>query len=316
MQKNNSSESPTSSSHAIKYSRRSLGVRALALSLICFALLPSCKSSQKGIQTNPASSAAITRSITDPVRAAALETILPSYTDWQTAELSGKLRLKKLPVSPTLKIYMKRAEEISISVRVTLLGEVGRLEVNKDSIFAINKMKRVYCAESIAGVKYDYPDIIADVQSLLLGRVVVLNAGELTFENSEFMDFLELNSSENVQSAAGGVQELMLPAWQLSYPKGRSETDEFSYEYRISPKGLTEKLSLLLSTADTDMAVALDYSYPGSGYDLNISYSKDNTKKFDAEVDFDAVKWGANPPSAINTNKYSKVSIKQFLKSF
>lgn len=264
----------------------------------------SCKSSQKTIVANPPTEViASSRPITDPVQAAALSAILPAYTQWETAELNGKLHLSKLPVSPTIRVYMKNREEISISVRVALLGEVGRVDVNQDSITAVNKMKRVYCTESIAGVKYDYPDIIGDVQSLLLGRVVVLNAGELRAENSDLLDFKEL------ESASG--------SWSLTYPKGRSELDEFGYEYKISPDGLTQMLALALSTADTDMSLNLDYSYPGNGCDLNISFTRDGSKKFSAEVDFDNVKWGANPPSALNLNsRYSKVSIKQFLKSF
>ncbi len=265
--------------------------------------LCSCKSTQKTITTGTEYTGLDTRSIDDPVRAAAISTILPGYTDWETAELSGKLKMKKLPVSPTIKMFMKRGEGIAISVRVTLLGEVGRIEVNKDSIIAINKMKRVYCAESIEGVKYDYPGIISDVQSLLLGRVVVLNSGELNVENSGYMDYKELGS------AAG--------PWQLVYPKGRSEIDEFSYEYTVSSQGLTDKLTLKLSTADKDMALNLDYKYPNSGYDLNIAYTQDDAGKFDAEVDFDAVKWGANPMSAIELgSKYTRVGIKQFLNSF
>lgn len=44
----------------------------------------------------------------DQIRKEALDSILPHYSDWGSAELSGKLRLAKLPVSPTLRIYMKK----------------------------------------------------------------------------------------------------------------------------------------------------------------------------------------------------------------
>lgn len=100
-------------------------------------------------------------------RTEALNAILPNYIDWQTAAMSGKLRMKKLPVSPSVGIFMRRNETISISVGASLLGEVGRIDIEGDTLLAVNKMKRVYCKESLAGIKYDYPDIIGDIQSLL-----------------------------------------------------------------------------------------------------------------------------------------------------
>lgn len=192
MQRNNSHSSGLDQVNLIPGFRFNIG---MAMLLFLSILLPSCKSSsaaQSGsVQAGEgALGSALSQSvILDSVRSAALATILPAYTDWQTAEISGKLRMNKLPISPTIKIYMKKGEEISISVRASLLGEVGRIEIAGDSVIAVNKMKRVYCAESISGIKYDYPDLIADIQSLLLARAVVLRAGELSPLNADFLDF-------------------------------------------------------------------------------------------------------------------------------
>lgn len=303
MQKNNNSGLFSPSIRAIRC-LLPLHTLLFPLSLIMILMSTSCHSAKSVTPSVVPQAEQAIAEIKDPIRAAALNAILPAYTDWQTAELSGKLRLKKLPVSPTLRIYMKRAEDISISIRVALLGEVGRIDIDKDSITAINKMKHVYCKESIAGIKYDYPDIIADVQSLLLGRVVVIRSGELSIENSGYMDYKNI-------AAAG---------WNLIYPKGRTDSDEFSYQYRISPGGLTEQLAVMLSTADSDYALNLDYTNSDNARDLNISFTMDNVSKFNTEIDFDATKWGANPPSPLSSlnlgNKYTRLDIKQFLKSF
>lgn len=248
--------------------------------------------------------------VLDDIRAEALRTIMPVYTDWQTAEVSGKLRMKKLPLSPTIKIFMKKNEEISISVRASLLGEVGRIEVAGDSIIAINKMKRVYCAESISAIKYDYPGIIADIQSLLLGRAVVLRAGELSPFNADFLDFTKLGD-DNADTVPGSGR------WSLSFPKGRTGADEFGYEYHINADGLTERLKADLSTSDNELSLALDYTYPGNGFDLNISLDKDLSRIFEASVDFGPVKWEAAAPAPVNLgSRYTRLGIKQFLKSF
>ena len=306
MQRNNSHSSGLDQVNHIPGFRFNIG---MAMLLFLSSLLPSCKSSsaaQSGSTRSgeEALSGTFPQSVLlDSVRSAALATILPAYTDWQTAEISGKLRMNKLPISPTIKIYMKKGEEISISVRASLLGEVGRIEIAGDSVIAVNKMKRVYCTESISGIKYDYPDLIADIQSLLLARAVVLRAGELSPLNADFLDFTPLSS--------------ISPSWLLSYPKGRTEDDEFGYEYRINAQGQTERLLIDLSTGDHDFSLALDYTYPSSGFDMNISFSSDGSKKFNALVDFDNVKWEAKAPAPLNLgSRYTRLGIKQFIKSF
>lgn len=107
------------------------------------------------------------------------------------------------------------------------------------------------------------------------------------------------------------------PSWRLSYPKGRTEDDEFGYEYRINAQGQTERLLVDLSTGDHDFSLALDYTYPSSGFDMNISFSSDGSKKFNALVDFDNVKWEAKAPAPLNLgSRYTRLGIKQFIKSF
>ena len=261
---------------------------------------------QDTLQSNHINAFDPTRSGTiDGPRRDALEAILPNYTNWETAELSGKLRMKKLPISPTIKIFMKKDEEISISVRASLLGEVGRIEVIGDSVTAVNKMKRAYCSESISGIRYDYPDIIGDVQSLLLARIVALKAGELNPGNSDFFDFEEI------------VDENSNSKWSLTFPRGHSEEDEFFYSYKVNSLGLIDQLLLAASTSDHELSLSLDYSYPGRGFDLNIVFNQDLKQKFDASVEFGDTQWGVKSPAPLNLNsRYTRVGIKQFLKSF
>lgn len=243
---------------------------------------------------------------TAQVREEALDSILPKYSAWGTAELSAKLHAGGLPVTPTLKIYMKKGTDIDISVRAPFVGEVGRITLSGDSLLAVNKMKKVYALESISGIKYDYPDFTDYIQSFLLGRVVVLNAGELAARNADFMDFTEISSD----SISADVK-----IWSLTFPKGRTDADEFGYEYRVNSKGHIE--SLLLDIAQHDLSLKMDYTYPGDRREMNITLNKDFEKKFEVSLEFDQVKWGAKAPAPLNLNdKYRQVDIKQFLKSF
>lgn len=301
--------------------------------LAAILLLPSCKTSSAASDKSPESQSLSSglHGGTYSAASAALAAILPAYTDWQTAEVSGKLHMKKLPISPTIKIFMKKSEGISISVRASLLGEVGRIEITEDSVVAVNKMKRVYCAESISGIKYDYPDIIADIQSLLLGRAVVLRAGELSAQNADFLDFTPVSdppaaSGSEAHGAIGsdssapglrGVTCRAASAWSLTYPKGRTEDDEFGYEYRINSLGQTERLLIDLATGDHDFSLSLDYTYPGRGFGMNISLMQDLNQKFTASLDFNDIRWEAEYPSPIRLNsRYTRLGIKQFLRSF
>ncbi len=240
------------------------------------------------------------------VREEALDSILPKYSAWGSAELTAKLHAGGLPVTPTLKIYMKKGTDIDISVRAPFVGEVGRISLSGDSLLAVNKMKRVYALESISGIKYDYPDFTDYIQSFLLGRVVVLNAGELAQRNADFIDFTEVMSD----SLATDVK-----IWNLTFPKGRTAADEFGYEYRVNSKAQIE--SLAIDVEQHDLALNMDYAYPGEKRILEVSLTKNLEKKFNISLEFDQVKWGAKAPAPLNlSDKYRQVDIKQFLKSF
>lgn len=279
-------------------SKNKFSVLASLLLIVVASGISSCSSTAKMAKQQNAET--YLSEIPDGPRARALRTILPTYTDWQTAELNGKIRMKGLPLSPSLKIYMTKKTAVTISVRAPILGEVGRIEIDGDSVLAINKMKNVYCRESIAGIKYEYPDAIADLQSLLLGRVVVVRSGELSVTNSDYMDFTETEQN-----------------WSLTYPKGRSEYDEFGYEYKVNREGRIDSFIVSMSTADRDLAAQIDYSYPGNNMNLDISATQDSEKKFSTEIDFDQPRYGVTMPSPAQLNSRAKrVGIKEFIKSF
>ncbi|MDE6340150.1 MAG: DUF4292 domain-containing protein [Muribaculaceae bacterium] len=241
----------------------------------------------------------------DAIRQEVLNAVLPNYNQWHTAMLNGKLRLKGLPLSPSIKIFMENGKKISISVRVAIMGEVGRIEVSGDTLLAVNKMKRTYCMESFENLKNDYPGVIGDVQSLLLGRVVIFQAGELSAETSEAVDF----------SVGDAYNEAC--SWYIDFPKNRTESDDLGYQYTINSDGLISKMLALLITSDHDFSLNLDYTYSSHGRDLEITFSKDGKPKFNTQVVFDSVQWEASPIAPVSINaSYTRLGITDFIKSF
>lgn len=239
----------------------------------------------------------------EDVRQSALETILPNYNDWTVAQLSGSLKLKGLPVTPSIKIYMEKGKKISISIRASFLGEVGRIDVAGDSILAVNKMKRTYCVQKFGNIKYDYPDIISDVQSLLLDRVVIPQAGELNQNNADFVDFNLIDSGEI--------------GWIIDFPKGLSSTTAMGMRYAINADGLISQLVGFMLTSEHESVLNLQYTYRSNGYDMAITFIKDEKPQFSTVVNFDPVQWEGNEPAPVQLNsRYKQMELKDFIRSF
>lgn len=237
------------------------------------------------------------------IRLSALETILPHYTEWKTAQLNGSIRMKGLPISPSVRIYMEKGNRISVSVRASLLGEVGRIEVSGDTIMAVNKMKRTYCVQTFGNIRYDYPDIISDVQSLLLDRVVIPQSGELNTINADFVDF-----------SLGSDREI---SWIIDFPKGRTDSDTMGSSYGINADGLISKMIGFMITSTHEFIITLDYSYPSTGYNVSATFIKDEKPRFNTSISFDAVQWNVKAPAPIEINsRYTKLAINDFIKSF
>lgn len=229
----------------------------------------------------------------------AIRTILSNYTPWTNVEFSGKLHYEKLPVKPTVKIYMEKDELIQISLRAPLVGEVGRIEMTRDSLLAVNKMNKTYCRESLDRIEQTLPGALSYVQSFLLGRVIVPGRGELDASNAAAYDF--------ITDTEGG--------WML-VPSGNSPTDIVgaSYGYSISPQGRTR--ALLVNVDGKGISAGAIYDYTGGG--VSISLSVDTPRKDIAgSIDFDSVKWGGKRMSPVNLGgKYRQTGIRQFVSSF
>lgn len=228
--------------------------------------------------------------------AAVMSDITSAYQPWENVEFNGKLRYAKLPISPSVKMYMVRDSLIQISLRVPILGEQARITVDRDCITAVNKMKGTYCCESMDNLQKLYPGIISDIQSIFLSRVVILGMGEMKGEHAEII----------------GIEPDGEDGW-LIIPITEPGLIDFNYGYDVTSSGRNKAFMAALPGKNID--ISLLYSYPGSGecldLDLNIK-----GKQIKGQLDFSSVRWGGSEMSPIKLEKYKRMSLKEFISSF
>lgn len=227
----------------------------------------------------------------------AVAAVTSGYTPWQTVEISGKLHADVLPLSPTVKIFMENGKRVMVSLRAPLLGEVGRLEADKDSILVVNKMKKTYVKESTAEMQSGFPVSIADLQSLFLARIAVGGTGTLSTHNAELTDFYADND--------GG--------WMI-VPSEKVQPNGANYGYLTSADGKLKAFMAVPYGGENTVTVLYEYYGAAVTMLMNIELPK---KPLDLEFDLDTPNWNADAFGAIKLNsKYKRMTLKNFMKSF
>ena len=224
--------------------------------------------------------------------------ILNGYTEWQSASFTGKLRtsMLKLPVSPTVKIYMEKGELIQLSVSAPFIGEVGRAEITPNEVLVVNKYKKTYVRESAEAAMSRDRGLLDQVQSLLLGRIVILGKGELSMGLLKDVLFERQNNGE----------------W-IVVPNREGEESELQYGYVVNANGRTQVLYGMMQ-GRTETAT-LTYDYSGGGMELGLDLQLPK-KRIEGQLDFSSVKWGGNRMSPINLDRYQKVTFSEFVTNY
>ena len=228
------------------------------------------------------------------MKAAGVE--LPSYQDWEKVTLTGKLKMKGLPISPSMRVYMEKDKLIEISIRVTLMGEVGRIILTPEEVLGINKIKKTYTRESIDKFLRYYPGNFSDLQELLLGRVVFPGLGVM---NDVIADYIDVTVIYDVNYAAVPKETVGIPG--------------FEYGYLINSEFVPSTL-LVLPQNREDINLTLTYSFEKSGYDLTVSYTE-GSKGLSATMEFNNLQWSGDPLKETGFEKYRELSMIDFLKN-
>lgn len=203
--------------------------------------------------------------------AVATDSIASRYPDdWQELSMQGKLTFDGLPVRPTIKIYMKRGESVIMSARASLLGEVARIEISRDSVTFINKHTRTYNSQPISAFTSVYPGGIADIQDILLGQIAIPGQGRLSHELAQRAQWISIPGQGTLIYPEAALQlpdadygfiadptDWHLAAFALGLPRA-SAFIETGYLY--GEEGWT--LQLKITLADKPMQGNLQLSYP------------------------------------------------------
>lgn len=219
-------------------------------------------------------------------------------TDWEHVTLSGKFRMAGLPVTPSLRIYMQRDSLVMLSLRAPLMGEVGRAEITDSTITVIDKMHRVYATDSLDRVLAHYPGGIADLQQLLLGRIVIPGQGTLDPEQTEAVEIYDGQEGNFTVVAAEGY-----------------EPEEYAWGYMVNADGNPNALMVLPLMKD-DTAVVLQYEWPGEGCDMTLEWvTPDKSRR--ATLELNAPDWNGKPFDRLKLgDKYREVTFDQLVKAF
>ncbi len=232
--------------------------------------------------------------VSGKTKASALREICQDYDSWSTASISGKITSLNLFVTPSLKIFMRRQSELLISVRVPLKGEVARLEADRDSLIAINRLNKTYVAESLSNVAELLNLTITDIQDLFLGRLFLAGRGTLTEKDSKAVD---------VYSEKG--------EW-LVVPLNASADPLVNYGFKADSHG--RMTLLMLSSFFDDATVSIDREWKKKNSIMTIGFERKG-KTFSLGLELDSPKWNDKGFSPVGRPAgYNHVSIRQFLK--
>lgn len=217
-----------------------------------------------------------------------------SYTPWQEVSLDGKLQMDALPLSPSVKLYMQKNELIIISLRVPLMGELGRVEITADSLLMVNKLKRVYAAESTVKYLGRVGADISNLQDLFLGRVFLLNAGTLSAATAPLVD---------VSAGAGDT-------WIVTPRQGIPEAE---YGFTLYADG--KMLMACAFTPDGQYYASAEYDYKDKSRLMDMQF-KSGQKGLEFALSFNNPDYSPNKLDRVTINKkWKKVDVSQWLKS-
>ena len=227
----------------------------------------------------------------------ATDSITGNYdSEWTDLSMQGKLTFDGLPMSVSVKVYMKRGESVILSARAPFFGEVARVEVCQDSITLINKHTRCYNVQPLSGLGVDRKAYLTDLQDILLGQVAFPGHGRLTAENSCHSQWIGLPTSE-----------------VLLYPGPELQTEATEYGF-VMDSADWQLSSFVLMLQKSGTVIETKYIYGEKGWTLGLEISLPK-KKMSGEVqlsypDYD----GASLEFTTLGEKYRKGDFRQLMK--
>lgn len=223
-----------------------------------------------------------------------VDTITAGYTSWEKISISGKLSSDMLPLSPSVKIYMERGNLVVMSISAPLVGEVARIEMDRDVLLVVNKFANTYTTASIEEIEPMCPGGLDALQNMLLARVNILGKGELTKKLARDIEIYDKEGSD----------WLLLPNQEL-------ETADYVYYYLIGKEKC--ELARFMVMAE-NAAAGCSYTYNTKNTTLDFEALFGN-KRFAASLKLNLPDEKVKPLERIELGKkYREVSRSQILR--
>lgn len=231
-------------------------------------------------------------------RTALLDSLAVTPEPWESVDISGRLRMEGLPLSPSVRIFMLRDSLVRISLRAPFVGEVGRAEVTDSAALVVNKMNKTYLEQPLDSLLSQYTGAVADLQRILLGQMTMPGVGAVTAATAPQVDIC-IDDNEAIAIVPG--EEALLPLVTYGYLFPR---DGSFFALRAYPD------------SNPDKTVTVTYIPDEGGYDIDFLYT-DGEKVRHALLQLDAPKYGSNGFGPLKPGgNYRQVSPGDFLKAF
>lgn len=225
-----------------------------------------------------------------------LKDLAGTYTPWESMALDGNVQIKSLPLDPSVKVYMERGKLLLLSLRVPLLGEVGRVEIDNDSALIVNRRGKCFTKVATAKMLNRIGVNLTDFQDLLLGRVFMAGSASLSKDNVELF---------SVSEGAGG-NFIVTP---------RKQRDDAEYGFTLYPDG--KMLLAVAFTTDENYMLQSEYTYKSKQTALNLDVTAGN-KKYSGVFSYSEPEYNPSKPMARTeiSSKWKRVSFKELFNSF
>lgn len=250
--------------------------------------------SEASMQPMPADTVAIAQPMKVDIPAA-VDSITASYdSEWRELSMQGKLSFDGLPIRPGVKVYMERGKSIILSARAPILGEVARVEISPDSVTCINKHTRTYCSYPLDSIA---PDLISDVQDILLGQVAFPGFGRITAETAANSEWLEI-PGQGVMLFPG--PDLQMRGMECAYIMEPEHWQLLSFALMLT------KVRTLLETT---------YLYGTGGWTLGLRITLGDKPPLNGELELSYPDYAPMPMTFTNPGaKYRKTDFKGIMR--
>lgn len=239
----------------------------------------------------------------------AVKSITSDYTPWTTAGWSARLQGEMLPMSVTMKTYMRRDSLTLISLRAPLIGEVARIEIDNANLLIVNKYKKKYTKIDLTAYGEVPSKVHSSLQDILIGRVAVIGNGTLSESNSKEVDILQIPEQ-------GYVISCMPADIDISYGYGLNNSAQMLSLMAVKGKPYTSQATddMESESASVSLQFIADISYVNDKPSAILTGIIKN-KQYDVTLKNIDLEFNTNGFSRLdNLKSYTQCNLKEVLK--